>query len=101
MAPEQARGERVDRRADVYSLGVLLYQLLAGRTPYRGSSSAEMLALLLEGPAPDLAQVVPGVPPDLAAIVRKAMRREPEARYPDGDALAKDLQRFLNGRLVE
>jgi WD40 repeat protein len=101
MAPEQARGEPVDRRADVYSLGALLYHVLAGRTPYDAGSTAEALVLLRDGPPADVTTVVAGVPVDLAAIVRKAMARTPDERYPDAAALAGDLERFLNGRLVE
>jgi WD40 repeat protein len=101
MAPEQARGEAVDRRADVYSLGALLYHVLAGRTPYDAESTDEALVLLREGPPADIRRAVAGVPADLAAIVRKAMARAPAERYPDAAALAGDLERFLNGRLVE
>jgi WD40 repeat protein len=101
MAPEQARGLAVDRRADVYSLGALLYCLLAGKPPYEATNSKEALSRLLEGAPADLATQVDGLPPDLVTIVRKAMARAPEFRYPDADALARDLGRFLTGNLVE
>ncbi len=101
MAPEQARGDVVDRRADVYALGALIYHLLAKRTPYNVTGTAEALTKLLGGPPLDITLVVDGVPSDLAAIVRKAMAREPLERYPDGRALAGDLERFLSGHLVE
>ncbi len=100
MAPEQARGESVDKRADVYALGAVLYQLLVGRSPYQGSS-AEVMSKLLDGPPADVAVLADGVPADLAAIVRKAMARTPDERYPDADAFARDLRRFLTGHLVE
>jgi WD40 repeat protein len=101
MAPEQARGERVDRRADVYSLGALIYCVLAGKPPYEANDSRQALHRLLEGGPADLATQVDGLPPDLVTIVRKAMARAPEFRYPDADALARDLGRFLPGNLVE
>ena len=99
MAPEQARGEPVDERADVYALGAMLYHLLSGRTPYQGSSE-EVVALVREQAPVPLRELAPDVPADLAAIAAKAMAREPGDRYPDGGALAADLTRFRTGQLV-
>jgi len=99
MPPEQARGDRVDARADVYSLGALLYHVLAGEPPYRGASK-DILGCVLAGPPEPLRSHVPDVPPDLLAIVEKAMSREPEGRYPDAQAMAEDLRRFEAGKLV-
>jgi tetratricopeptide (TPR) repeat protein len=97
MPPEQARGEAVGARADVYALGALLYHLLSGAAPYeRGQVTAKLLA----GPPPALEARQPGVPPDLAAIVAKAMARDPADRYPDAGPLADDLRRFQTGKLV-
>jgi WD40 repeat protein len=93
MPPEQARGEPVDERADVYALGALLYHLLAGTAPYPSSADRSVLA----GPPPPLDA---GVPRDLAAIVDKAMAREPAGRYPTARELAEDLRRFQTGHLV-
>jgi len=101
MAPEQARGATVDERADVYALGAIAYNVLAGRSPYEGESSAEVLAQVALGPPLPLRQVAPGVPVDLAAIVEKAMARAPGARYPSARELAGDLRRFQAGRLVQ
>ena len=102
MPPEQARGETVDARADVYALGGLLYHLLAGVPPYGGrASSAAVLAAVLGGPPVPLESVQPGLPADLLAIVAKAMARAPADRYPSARELAADLRRFLAGRLVE
>ena len=100
MPPEQARDADVDESADVYALGATLYHLLAGRPPYLGASGAEVLERLAAGSPTPLAQLAPGVPPDLAAIVERAMAREPAERYPGARALAADLQRFQNGQLV-
>jgi tetratricopeptide (TPR) repeat protein len=99
MPPEQARGERVDARADVYALGALLYHVLAGEPPY-GRSAKGVVARVLEGPPDPLASKVPGVPPDLLAIVEKAMSRDPGGRYADARAMAEDLRRFQAGNLV-
>jgi WD40 repeat protein len=97
MAPEQARGETVDQRADVYALGALLYYVLAGKAPYSGNS-AEILAAVKEGAAPVVRRA--GVPRDLATIVETAMARDPAQRYPTARALAEDLRRFQTGQLV-
>jgi tetratricopeptide (TPR) repeat protein len=100
MPPEQARGEPVDARADVYSLGAMLYHLFAGNAPYRGKTSREILMQLLEGPPEPLAARVPELAPDLAAIVDKAMARNPSDRYPSAEQMAADLKRFTAGQLV-
>jgi WD40 repeat protein len=100
MPPEQAAGEPVDARADVYALGALLYHLLAGEAPYRGASADDVVRGLRAGPPPTLRERVPGASPDLVAIVERAMARDVAARYPDAGALAEDLRRFLTGQLV-
>jgi eukaryotic-like serine/threonine-protein kinase len=98
MPPEQARGQPVDERSDVYALGALLYEVLAGEPPYRGA--AEPLAAVLAGPPAHVERSQPTVPRDLGAIVRKAMARDPADRYPSARELALDLRRFQTGRLV-
>jgi type II secretory pathway pseudopilin PulG len=100
MPPEQARGQEVDERADVYALGAMLYHALAGRPPYQGPSGPAVLADVLAGPPVALATCQPGVPYDLAAIVHKAMAREPALRYPSAREFTEDLRRFQTGRLV-
>jgi tetratricopeptide (TPR) repeat protein/predicted Ser/Thr protein kinase len=100
MAPEQARGEAVDARADVYALGALLYHLFAGLPPFAGLSAKVVLEKLLAGSPPPLAEKVPDLAPDLLTIVTKAMAREPSNRYATARAMADDLRRFANGQLV-
>jgi WD40 repeat protein len=100
MPPEQARGEQVDARADVYALGALLYDLLAGGPPYEGNTSADVLERVKTAPPRPIDQRSRGVPPALAAIVKKAMARDPGDRYADGAAFAADLSRYLGGQLV-
>lgn len=103
MAPEQLRGEAVDRRADVYGLGVTLYRLLAGRLPYDAESEqpAALIESILVTQALPLREAAPSLPVELAAIVERAMAREPGARYPSALALAADLRRYLAGEVVE
>jgi tetratricopeptide (TPR) repeat protein len=100
MPPEQAGGDAVDARADVYALGAVLYHLLAGVAPYSGTSAMGIVdAVLNEAPVP-LDERAPGAPPDLIAIVAKAMARRPEDRYATAGELARDLRRFQSGQLV-
>jgi WD40 repeat protein/tRNA A-37 threonylcarbamoyl transferase component Bud32 len=97
MPPEQAGGQPLDERADVYALGAMLYEVLAGEPPYhRGATPAAVLA----GPPPPVETRQPAIPPDLAAIVRKAMACEPGDRYPSAREMALDLRQFQTGRLV-
>jgi WD40 repeat protein len=100
MAPEQARGDDVDTLADVYALGSLIYHVLSGQPPYSGESSTDIVAQVLAGPPPPLESREPSVPKDLAAIVHKAMEREPDLRYASAEQLAADLRRFQTGQLV-
>jgi eukaryotic-like serine/threonine-protein kinase len=91
MPPEQAHGRATDARADVFALGAVLYHTLAGQPP----------APLREGmPSPSLADLEPHLSPDLIAVVDKAMRADPDERYPSAFELAEDLKRFLAGQLV-
>ena len=100
MAPEQARGESLDERADVFALGAILYHALAGRPPYAGGRVEITLGLARLGKSPALETLVPEAPPDLIAIVRKAMAFDPAERYATAAKLADDLQKYLTGQLV-
>jgi eukaryotic-like serine/threonine-protein kinase len=100
MPPEQAAGEPVDARADVYSLGALLYHVLAGAPPHAGPDVETVLAAIRTGRHRPIVEREPTVPRDLAAIVTKAMAFESEERYPTARELAEDLRRFQLGQLV-
>lgn len=100
MPPEQALGDPVDARADVYSLGALLYHALSGHAPYEGGSPMAVLMAVLTRPPVPLSRRAPEAPADLVAIIEKAMAREPADRYPDARGLARDLSAFSTGRLV-
>jgi hypothetical protein len=100
MAPEQARGEALDPRGDVYALGATLYQLLAGAPPHSGTSATEVIANTGSKAVTPVDAVAPGAPPELVAIVGKALAFDPAGRYPDAGALGEDVRRFLSGQLV-
>src|SRR6266576_4074219 len=92
-APEQARGDRVDARADIFSAGVLLYEMLTGSWPFKGKTAVDVRhAVLHEEPAP-IAQVRPGrVPARLQQIIDKALAKEPRNRYQKISQFADDLR---------
>jgi WD40 repeat protein len=100
MPPEQAAGQPVDERADVYALGAILYHLLAGTRPYEGKTSEQVLQRVVGGPPPPLSRRQKHIPVDLLAIVAKAMAREPAGRYATARELAEDLRRFQTGQIV-
>jgi WD40 repeat protein len=99
MAPEQAQARREDigPQADVYALGVILYELLAGRAPYDGASDVEVLRQAVEGKPTPPRSLRPDLPRDLEAICQKAMARVTAERYRTAIDLADDLRRFLDG----
>jgi Protein kinase domain/FHA domain len=94
ISPEQARGERVDARSDLYSLGATAYRLLTGHTPFEGATTREILrGHFFETPRP-LSERAPDVPPELAAIVLKLLAKKPEERHPSAGALLQELERL-------
>lgn len=92
MSPEQMAGRRTDGRSDLYSLGVMLFQLLTGRLPHEGGSMAELMRGIVNEPAPDLRIVRPDLPGELADVVALALEKRPEVRYADGVQMAQDLR---------
>lgn len=94
MAPEQILGEPLDRRADIFSLGVLLFETTTRSRLYSALGNATAMHAILEGEVPDPAQRRPGYPPELAAIVRRALARDPDRRYQTARELVDELDQL-------
>jgi TolB-like protein/tRNA A-37 threonylcarbamoyl transferase component Bud32 len=92
MSPEQARGKPVDHRSDIFSMGVMLYQMACGRLPFTGDSDVESLSATLTQEASPLSEFVTEVPAEAERVVRKALEKEPKSRYQHADDLAADLR---------
>jgi eukaryotic-like serine/threonine-protein kinase len=94
MSPEQARGKPVDARSDIWSLGVVIYELIAGRTPFEGETSTDVIVAITQKEPPPLARFAPEVPAELDWIVMKALRKDRDERYQTIKELITDLKRL-------
>ncbi|MBP6824792.1 MAG: protein kinase, partial [Acidobacteria bacterium] len=92
MSPEQARGEEVDARTDVFSFGVVMYEMLSRRQPFAGSSLSEIIREILHVEPPSLARLVPAVPRELERIVNRALCKDTAGRYADMSEVLADLK---------
>ena len=95
MSPEQLAGKKVDGRSDLYSLGVMLFQMLAGVLPFRGDSMAELMFKIANEEAPDIRIIRGDIPAALADVVALSLSKRPETRYQDGALFAADLRKVL------
>lgn len=95
MSPEQLAGLTVDGRSDLYSLGVLLYQLLCGTLPHQSDSMARLMQQIATEPAADIRTRRPSLPESLALVLAVALEKRPELRYASGEQMARDLDAVL------
>jgi len=92
LAPEQAKGQRVDERSDLYSVGIVLYEMLTGTVPFKGDSAVTVALKHVNEMAAEPAQLVPGLPYALNQIVLKAIAKDPDQRYQTAEQFARDLR---------
>ncbi|HEX3454612.1 MAG TPA: Stk1 family PASTA domain-containing Ser/Thr kinase, partial [Gaiellaceae bacterium] len=100
LSPEQARGGEVDPRSDLYSLGIVLYELLTGKTPFDGETPVEIAMKHLSTAPKPPSKLRPDVPPELDAVVLRALAKNPDDRYQNADEMEADLERVARGRPV-
>lgn len=98
MSPEQARGQEVDARTDLFSLGIVLFEMVAGRPPFEGASTGDMMVALLDRQPPPLVRFAPDAPEELEWIVRKLLAKDRDDRYQSARSLLADL-RGMQSRL--
>jgi predicted Ser/Thr protein kinase len=101
MSPEQAQGEEVDYRTDIYSLGVVLYRMLTGTAPFVRSTPAAVLLAHVAYEPPPVSQINPSVPKPVEAVVLKAMAKDRDQRYQSAGQLARDLHVAITGQMPE
>src|SRR5262245_662374 len=97
MSPEQARGQKLDARSDLFSLGVVLYEMAAGHSPFARDTVADTIASILEKEPPPLRQLTPDVPQALEHIIRKTLSKDRRERYQTARELLEDLKSLKNG----
>ncbi|PJF25850.1 MAG: hypothetical protein CUN53_10680, partial [Phototrophicales bacterium] len=98
MSPEQGQGLEVDSRSDVYSLGVVVFEMLAGKPPYQADTPMQLVFKQINAPIPDLSSVRSGLPAALDEVMHRALAKDPDMRYQTATALLHDFRRAIEGK---
>ncbi|MGA2504557.1 MAG: protein kinase [Anaerolineales bacterium] len=101
MSPEQAQGEGIDGRSDIYGLGVILFELLTGRQPYQGDTPMSVVVKHITDPVPRILDVKPDLPPAIESVIEKAMAKDRDARFPTVKALSDALNAVAHGETLD
>jgi serine/threonine protein kinase/formylglycine-generating enzyme required for sulfatase activity/cephalosporin-C deacetylase-like acetyl esterase len=101
MSPEQARGEEVDQRTDIWSLGIVIYEMLSGQLPFMGDREASILYSVVHEEVKPVTAWNPDIPSELQQIIHRALKKKPEARYQSAADLLKDLQKYRDSLRAE
>ncbi|MFO3796342.1 MAG: serine/threonine-protein kinase, partial [Anaerolineales bacterium] len=99
ISPEQAQGKPIDGRSDIYSLGAILYHMLSGKPPYQADTPMSLALKHITEPPPDILQVNPSLPPALAALIRKAMAKDPGERFATASEMVRALREIMQGKV--
>jgi hypothetical protein len=94
ISPEQARGQAIDHRSDLYSLGATAYRLVTGRTPFEGATARDIVRARFQSDPPPPRSIVPSIPPDVEALILRLMAREPRERYGSATTLLREVDRI-------
>src|SRR5438067_8948575 len=95
MSPEQARGGSVDQRTDIFALGCILYEMASGKRAFQGASAIDTLHQVIHADPAPLREVAPAAPAELQRIVKKALAKDPDARYQSAREMATDLRELI------